>query len=355
MIRFRCPKCESQMEVDESFGGRSARCPTCGFGLRVPKQGQPSAPPAAAVATPRKGAATVTVDGETVEVVPPLETMVVVAMAFVATAAIVPLLIGVVLASLFQYPWTVGATLGALAGLLGLLIAVPGYHNVRRSRGRRRGRTHALICMAVGGGLFLVCLVGAIAGFAINVWMRPTCEQNLEKIYGALRVYADAHDGAFPVDLEVLVHTGGLSSPNWLTCPAYSVRIGQPTYILTPKINLKNPLFPPDLVIASDGPPYHSHADGLVRFLLLSGEVKTIEQSKWDAFHKAQVERWNGIMNQILEPEKVAAQKQAEAEAAKEKEQEKREAEAEAAKEKRPPPAAPKAPPAKGPAKEAAP
>ena len=351
MIRFQCPKCESQMEVDESFGGRSARCPTCGSGLRVPKEGQPSAPAAAPATTPRKGAATVTVDGETVEVVPPLETMVVVAMAFVAAAAIAPLLIGVVLGSLFQYPWTVGATLGALAGLLGLMIAVPGYYNVRRSRGRRRGRTHALISMAVGGGLFLVCLVGAIAGFATNVWLRPTCEQSLEKIYAALRGYADAHDGAFPVSLEALVHTGGLGSPNWLTCPAYSVQIGRPTYILTPDINLKNPLFPPDLVIVSDGPPYHSHEDGRVRFLLLSGEVKSIEQSKWDAFHKAQVERWNGIMNQIREPEKVAAQKQAEAEAAKEREKE----EAEAAAEKRPPPAAPKAAPAKGPAKEAAP
>ena len=40
MIRFRCPNCESQMEVDESFAGRPARCPTCGCDMKVPKEGE---------------------------------------------------------------------------------------------------------------------------------------------------------------------------------------------------------------------------------------------------------------------------------------------------------------------------
>ena len=350
MIRFHCPQCESQMEVDESFAGRAARCPTCGFGMKVPKQGEPSTPVAPAAAPPRQGAPTVRIDGQKVEVLPPLETMVVVSMVFVAIALVAPLIIGLALGSLFQYPWTVAATIGALAALLGVMVAVPGYYNVRRSRGRRRGRAHAVMALGVGGGLFIVQVIGALAGFAANVWLRPTCEQNLEHIYTALRAYADKHDGAFPAGLDALVEEKHLDNPRWLTCPAYAFQVGKPTYILTPDVNIKNPLFPKDLMIISDGPPYNSHEDGRVRYVLLSGDIKSIEHTKWDALRKAQVERWNAIMNQIREPDKVAAQKRAEAEAAKEKE------EGDGGAEPQPPAGAPKAnAPPQGPAKEAAP
>ena len=40
MIRFRCPKCEGRMEVDEAFANRAMRCPTCGQDLKVPKKGE---------------------------------------------------------------------------------------------------------------------------------------------------------------------------------------------------------------------------------------------------------------------------------------------------------------------------
>lgn len=336
MIRFHCPQCESQMEVDESFAGRAARCPTCGFGMKVPKQGEPSTPVAPAAAPPRQGAPTVRIDGQKVEVLPPVETMVVVSMGFVAIALVAPLIIGLALGSFFQYPWTVGATIGALAALLGVMVAVPGYYNVRRSRGRRRGRAHAVMALGVGGGLFIIQVIGALAGFAANVWLRPTCEQNLEHIYTALRAYAEKHNGAFPAGLDALVEEKYLDSPRWLTCPTYAVQVGTPTYILTPDINIKNPLFPKDLMIVSDGPPYDAHGDGTVRILLLGGEIQRVPYARWELFQKGQRDRWLEILNTIRNPEK-------------------KEAETEGAAEEKPPAAAPAAKPAPAPAAGAAP
>jgi len=292
MIRFKCPNCESQMEVDESFAGRAARCPTCGCDLKVPKEGEP--PPAVqpARATPRKGAAKVTVDGEQVEVIPPL---------------------AVGLGRFVTLPWTVGGMLGALLALLGVVIAVPTYHTIRRSRGRKRGRGHALITMATGGLLFLLFGVTALVGW--TQWMlRPTCEEGLKTIYQALRAHADRHDGAFPKSLEVLVEQGYLDSPNRLTCPAYHVRAGETTYILTPDINTdaKQPdgtdWWPPDTMIVSDGPPYDAHGDGFVRTLLLSGDVKHVKLTHWSAYQKGQSDRWSKTLNRIRAAREKAAE-----------------------------------------------
>jgi len=335
MIRFCCPKCESEMEVDESFAGRPARCPTCGSGLKVPKAGDASPLAPQAPAPRRPGAHMVKIAGEQVEVVPPLETMVVVSIAFVALSVLA--VVGVGLGQFVTLPWTVGMALGAVLALLGVMIGVPAYHNVRSSRGRKRGRTHALIAMLAGTGLFLGFLVGALAGFATNVWLRPTCEQNLEKIYAALRAYADQHDGAFPKSLDILVDERYLDSRSGLTCPAYHVQVGTTTYILTPDINInaKDPdgqaWWSPETMVVSDGPPYEAHGDGVVRAMLLGGELKEVPLSNWDVYQKAQAQRWNDILNKIRKQNEAAAEEAAE------------------------PPAAPPAAPAAGAAKEAAP
>ncbi|HUU89811.1 MAG TPA: hypothetical protein VM238_01230 [Phycisphaerae bacterium] len=311
MIRFKCPNCESQMEVDESFGGRAARCPTCGCDLKVPKEGEP--PPAVqpARSTPRKGAAKVTVDGEEVEVIPPLETMVFAAMGFVLLSVVVALAVG--MGHFVTLPWAVGGMLGALLALLGVVIAVPAYHTIRRSRGRKRGRGHALITMAAGAVLFL--LFGVIALVGWTQWiMRPSCEENLERIYQALRARADRHDGAFPKALDDLVAEGYLDSPNWLTCPVYHVRAGETTYILTPDVNTdaKQPdgtdWWPPDTMIVSDGPPYDAHGDGFVRTLLLSGDVKHVQLMHWSAYQKGQSDRWSKTLNRIRAAGEKAAE-----------------------------------------------
>ena len=310
MIRFRCPNCESQMEVDESFAGRPARCPTCGCDMKVPKEGESSAPVEAAGATPRKGAATVTVDGETVEVVPPLETMVLAAMGFVFLSVVAVLAVG--LSEFFAPPWAVGGVLGALLALLGVVIAVPAYHTIRRSRGRKRGRTHALIAMAAGALFFLVFGVMALVGW--SQWLlRPTCEDNLERIYAALRNYTDSHGGAFPKSLDSLVEEGHLDSRDYLTCPAYKVRVGETTYILTPDINVgaKRPdgadWWPPDTMVVSDGPPYNAHGDGFVRTLLLSGEVKRVPLAHWSTYQKGQTDRWSKTIAKIRQAEAAGA------------------------------------------------
>ena len=307
MIRFQCPNCDSKMEIDESFGGRSARCPTCGIDLRVPKAGEAAAAAAAAGKGPaRPGAATVKVDGEEVEIVPPLETMVILSLGFVALAVVCLLIGGLVLGALLQCPWTVGFTLGGVCALMGLLLGVPGYHNVRRSRGRRRGRTLAQISMAAGGGLFLICTVGALVGW-VQFLNRPTCEENLKQIYSALRAYADKHEGAFPASLSVLVKEKYLKSADWLTCPQYGAQAGTQTYTMTTDINLNakrpdgRPWWPDDMLLVMDGPFYDRHPDG-VRILLLNGEIKIVPNDKWAVYQKVQGEKWNDILNKIRNP-----------------------------------------------------
>ncbi len=316
MIRFRCPSCESEMEVDESFAGRQARCPTCGCNLKVPKEGEAPPPVQPARATPRKGATTITIDGEQVEVVPPLESMVFVSMGFVLLSVAAALVVG--LGRFVTPPWAVGGTLGALLALLGMLIAVPSYHTVRRSRGRKRGRTHALIAMAAGALLFLVFGVTALVGWS-HWLLRPTCEQNLKKIYHALVTYADKHAGVFPQSLDVLAQEGYLENPNRLICPSYRVPVGETSYILTPNIDTsaKRPdgsdWWPLDTMIVSDGPPYKAHGDGFVRALLLGGDVKHVKLTEWAAYQKAQGDRWNKILRQIRQAREEAARKDASA------------------------------------------
>lgn len=300
MIRFQCPECGSEMEVDESFAGRSARCPTCGAGMKVPTEGETA--PARPAGKPPPGAARVMIDGEAVDVVPPLETMVLVSMACVGLSVVV-----FVVAGLTQFvtpPWAVGALLGALLALLGVIVAVPAYHGVRRSKGRRRGRTHAMISMLAGSGLFLVFLVLALIGFAREVWMRPTCEENLKHIYTAMRAYAEDHDGALPPALETLVDDGHLDSDRWLTCPAHKMPVGETTYVLTPEINIAakrpdgKPWWPPDTMIVSDGRP-DAHKDGKVRVLLLDGKIDHVPVDKWYTYRKTQNDRWSQTVNQV--------------------------------------------------------
>jgi hypothetical protein len=284
------------MEVDESFAGRAARCPTCGYDLRVPKTGEAAAPVRGTVEPTRPGTTVVKVQGETVEIVPPLETMAVVALGAVGLAVVAALGIGV--SGLLTSPWFVGMFLGALLALLGTIMAIPAYHNIRRSRGRKRGKRLAVAALAAGGSLFVVFLVGAIVAFVSASW-RPPCEEDLKRIYVALRAYADRHQGAFPNDLQALVGEGCLDSRDCLTCPAYRVVPGTQTYILTPDINVKNPLFPDDLLIVSDGPPYEAHGDGFVRALLLSGKIVRIPLAEWARYQDTQAKRWNEILNKI--------------------------------------------------------
>lgn len=303
MIRFRCPKCEAKMEVDESFGGRAARCPTCGHDLRVPKEGEPT-PAAGAAQTTRPGVTTVRVGGEKVEIIPPLETLVVISLIFVSLALLSFLACLVFLGSSSVSPLMTGSLLGAVLALLGTLIGVPGYHNVKRSRGRKRGKTHVMVALLAGLVLFLGFTVAAIVSYTQVAWRAP-CEENIKRIDIAMHQYAAKHEGAFPKSLNILVDEKYVD-PGVVTCPEYRIQIGTPTYILTPDINVNAPQFQaaPDLMILSDGYPFEAHGDGQVRVLLLNHQILTKSLTEWATYQKVQAERWNKILNEIRNPRK---------------------------------------------------
>jgi len=304
MIRFRCPKCDGKMEVDDAFAGRAARCPTCGYDFRVPKTGE--ATPVRGVETPaRPGATTVKVGGERVEIVPPIETMAIVSVAAGGFSLVV--VAALAASGLLAGGWAVWAV-GAAVALLGAMIGVPAYHNVKRSRGKKRGLLLATIGLLGGAGLFLVFAVGAIIGIA-RAELKPPCEQNLEHVYAALMKYAKEHNGAFPPKLETLVNDKYLDSDEWLICPAYRFQPGKITYDLTPDININNRLFPADLLIVGEKFPYDAHADGFVRALLLDGTVFPVPVAKWADYQKKQADRWNDILNKIRNPRPAAPPK----------------------------------------------
>ena len=307
MIRFRCPKCDSKMEVDDAFVGRSARCSTCSQELRVPKVGEARQTPG--VETPsRPGTTVVHIDGESVEIVPPVEPMAIVAAALVGLSVVTVLFIG--LSRIWTPPWTAGMLMGGIVALLGSMIAIPAYNNIRRSRGCKRGQLPATIALLGGGALFLIFAIGSIIGLA-QMRFKPPCEENLKHIYTAMGAYADRHGGALPdgheQTLKTLVAEKYLDSDDWLTCPAYHVPPGTQTYIFTPDININNPAFPRDLMILSDGPPYDAHGDGFVRVLLLDGTVGKVAVANWNAYQRAEGERWNKALNQIRNPQAAKA------------------------------------------------
>ncbi len=290
MIRFRCPKCDSQMEVDESFAGRPARCPTCGVELRVPKAETPRAD---TLGPGHPGATAVRVGDEIVEVSPPVETMAIVSLVFVAGGVAATVLITLFLGDMFFLPaWVLGMAVGAALALLGALTGLPAYHTIRRSRGLKRGRLLALIGMLGGAAVFLVCVAGAIVGFARHRIQQHTCEENLQAVYAALEAYAKDHDGVLvPRSLEDLARKDYLDSMEYLTCPAYRVRLGTVTYVLyvsEPLPRLNDPRFPPDLMIVSDGPPHNAHRDGEVRVLQLNGEIRRVPAGKWASYQNEQ-------------------------------------------------------------------
>jgi hypothetical protein len=297
------------MEVDESFAGRPARCPTCGHDLRVPKTGEPT--PVRGTESPsRPGVTIVKIEGERIEIVPPIETLAVISLGVVGLGLALFLVLGLrVIPTVF--PWMIAGFLGSLVVLLGAIMAIPAYHSIRRSRGHKRGLPLALAALAAGGGLFLAFLSIGFVTYALSNLSRPSCEENLRHIYAALRAYADKHQGALPdghkTTLEALVKEGYLDDENYLTCPAYRVVPGTVTYVLTPYINVNNRLFPADLLIVSDGAPYSAHGDGYVRVLLLDGKVDKIPLSEWPKYQEAQKQRWNKILNEIRQPAKPAA------------------------------------------------
>jgi len=306
MLRFRCPNCQSPMEVDESMGGRPARCPTCGNTLKIPKTSQ--TPPATQQGqAARPGATAVKVHGENVEIQPPTEVMALIAVACFGVGVAVLPLCGLLGAGFFGgREWMVGFVFGTLLSFLGAVFGLSAFHNIRRSRGRKGGKLYAQIGMFGGLAFGVLCGVGTIVCVA-SLAMRPSCEDNLNKLYGALRTYADKHDGHLPKDLEMLVRetyvdTDGKTKRSYLetnayfTCPAYPGPSGTQTYQLCPDIPMNDRLFPGDLMIVCDGQPYGTHGDRQVRVLTKDGKINLVPADQFRGYLNDQKLKWEAAL-----------------------------------------------------------
>jgi len=295
MIRFRCPECETPMEVDESFAGRPARCPTCGQTLRVPKADLSPSPSPRVLEEP-SGPGVVRFHGESVEIRPPVEPMAVVSLVLAILAVGTVLFLGFDPIGLSYSPWTVGFLVGALVAFLAAVFGMAAYHSIRRSRGRAGGRSLALIGTLGGLGLFIVLGAGA-AVCSIRVMLQPTCEDNLRVLYQGLKGYADAHEGKLPANLRTLVTDRYIDADHWLTCPAFRAAPGTQTYRLMPDINLHDPLYPPDMMIVADAE--NAHPDGALRVLLKDGSVRTVPGDQWTVYYADQQKKYGEIVKQL--------------------------------------------------------
>jgi len=303
MIRFHCPNCDAKMEVDESFGGRAARCPTCTHELKIPTAEDAAA---AKKGSPRPGAPVIDVDGEKVEIRPPLEATAVISAGLVGLSVLV-CLIGV-FGPLAANQLAFGGFIAAVFAAIGTIMSLPAYQTIKRSRGGKRGRQLAMAGLMAGAALFVIYIAIGITGM-VTFRIRPSCEQNLKQIHAALMEYAKAHEGAFPKDLKELVTEKYLDSDRWLTCPSFrEVRIGNQTYSYVTEINNRHPLFiaQPEMMVASDGPPYYVHEDingnPTVQVLQLNGDVVAKSQKEWAAYQKGQQDQWQHIMELIRNP-----------------------------------------------------
>jgi hypothetical protein len=283
MIRFKCPSCKAKMEVDESFGGRMARCATCGNDLKVPRANEAAPRPG------RPGAAAVNVEGEKVEIVPPIESTAVIAVGIVGFSIVA--FLAAWLSRQLTPPFAISCLIGGLMALLGAMIALSAWNTVKRSRGRKRGLKLATGALLGGTALFLLFTVGAIVGWAQDK-NRPSCEDNLKAIHKALLAYAADHDGAFPPSLNTLTEDKKyLANAESLTCPEYRVTPGVRTYEYVKDIVYNEQgkkVFPPNMMVASDGPPYTTHSNGEIRVLSLDGKIITKPLAEWSTFQDLQ-------------------------------------------------------------------
>ena len=179
MIRFRCPSCEAKMEVDDAFAGRAARCATCGEDLKVPRQSEVT--PRRPAAPVRPGAPTVKIEGEKVEIVPPVEMTAYVALGVLAFAIVLFVVILIVAWSTALMPPLISSTaFGAVFSAVAAMIGLSAWNTINRSRGRKRGGKLATTAILAGGGLCVVFLIGMVIGLAQYHFRQP-CEKNLER------------------------------------------------------------------------------------------------------------------------------------------------------------------------------
>ncbi len=261
MITFRCSNCKAEIEVPEHYAGRAAQCPTCGRKLRVPSPAADRTDSRSA-ALPLDASSTgsiVSLDGRVYQVRPQIEGMMIAAAGVIGLSVPVLAVVGLTLRAYSPWLWA-GLIATGVAGF-GMLLVVPGFNNIRRSRGRKSGRRLGMITLA--GGLALAATYLSIGLISYAVADHSGCRARLEAVYRAMMQYASQNEGHLPPRPETLVELGYLKASK-LTCPKHGgVREGDPTYIpesYSPRIDLRTEgdFFPDDTIILIDATVHRS-------------------------------------------------------------------------------------------------
>jgi DNA-directed RNA polymerase subunit RPC12/RpoP len=290
MITFRCSGCKNEIETPDDYAGRTARCPTCGKTIRVPRKEQLAGSPESGSG---EGSSMFRVDGRVYEVRPKLEGMLLVSSTVVVLAA--TSFVGVGLVAQVYTPWFLAALIGSGFAFLGALLCLPGYQAIRASNGLKTGQRLAFLNVAAAAVLIVIFLFVGVWEYMVAD--SSSCRQRLQDVYQALREYAVKNDGRLPPSPETLVEEG-LLRPSKLTCREFGgVREGYPTYYrdgirnsysvgsdgqATADFRDDGKEFPGDLMILMDGGVHRMHDEKTgetrrVRYVLtLDGTVSYI-------------------------------------------------------------------------------
>jgi len=261
VIVFHCPNCNAEIEVPDHYAGRSARCPTCNRRLRAPQQRRDHS----GALTPddlvdsQSATGIVMLDGHAYHIRPQVDGMVIASSVVIALSIVPMILIGLGIGA--YTPWLWASLIATGVVLFGMLLVLPGYNNIRRSRGRKTGRRLGMINIATGLALVAGFLSTGLISYALAD--HSTCKSRMQAIHKALMEYAARNDSRFPPRPETLVEKGYLQAGK-LTCPkCRGKREGDPTYnedSYSGQVDLRTDVaeFPGDLMILMGGPVHRS-------------------------------------------------------------------------------------------------
>ena len=265
MIVFRCPNCNAEIEVPDHYAGRSARCPTCNRRLRAPQQRRDhsGALTPDEVVDSQSATGIVMLDGHTYQIRPQVDGMVVASSVVIALSLVPMILVGLTIGA--YTPWLWASLIATGVVLFGMLLVLPGYANIRRSRGRKTGQRLGTVNIAAGLALVAGFLSTGLISYALAD--HSSCGSRMQAIHKALMEYAARNDSRFPPQPETLVEEGYLQAGK-LTCPKYPrAREGDPTYNrdsytkgYSGKVDLRTDTaeFPGDLMIMMGGSIHRS-------------------------------------------------------------------------------------------------
>ncbi|NIA21523.1 MAG: hypothetical protein GWP05_06060 [Anaerolineaceae bacterium] len=251
--------------MPDHYAGRGARCPTCSRRLRVPRRrlGHSGALTPDELTDSQATSGIVMLDGHAYQVRPQVEGMVVASSVIIALSVVPMILVGLTIGAYTPWLWASLVATGVV--LFGMLLVLPGYANIRRSRGRKTGRRLGMINIAAGLALISGFLSVGLISYALAD--HSSCRSRMLAIHKALMQYAARNDLRFPPRPETLVAEGYLKAGK-LTCPKFSgAREGAPTYNrdsyvedFSGKIDLRTDTaeFPGDLMVLMGGSVHRS-------------------------------------------------------------------------------------------------